>query len=227
MGMIARQDNTCSRISRKCQTRPVRSRKFWAARWAVLYAQRETLFCHEGLSLGMKLISLLVSSLCVAVAQSVAAQTQADVFAAKAEVGFHEPERYTDIGDGSPGRSDTDNDHLIAIRGHLEYQVARMLPAGSRLIVTFTDIDLAGDFEPWRGSDFKNIRVVKDIYPPRLDLNYRLIDARGEVVREGQVKLGDMTFMSTLPKLIQDPLRYEKELLDNWIRSLVVSVQST
>ena len=45
-----------------------------------------------------------------------------------------------------------------------------VLPAGQTLTVTFTDIDLAGDFEPWRGGQAMDIRIVKDVYPPRMDL---------------------------------------------------------
>ena len=42
-----------------------------------------------------------------------------------------------------------------------------MVPEGDKLTITFTDIDLAGDFEPWRGPQWDEVRIVKAIYPPR------------------------------------------------------------
>ena len=76
--------------------------------------------------------------------------------------------------------------YLDMIRDHLLEQAKYYVPDGHSLAVTFTDIDMAGDFEPWRGPRFDDIRIVKDIYPPRINLNFRLTDAEGNVVKEGR-----------------------------------------
>jgi len=78
---------------------------------------------------------------------------------------------------------------------------------------------MAGDFEPWRGAQFQDVRVVKEIYPPRINLSYKLTDASGAVVKEGEESLRDTSFMlTTTPIPNNDSLRYEKALLDNWLR---------
>ena len=94
------------------------------------------------------------------------------------------------------------------------------MPEGHLLSVTFTDIDMAGDFEPWRGPRFDDIRIVKDIYPPRINLSFRLTDAEGNVVKEGTRELRDLAFMMKITMAFRDdPVRHEKALLDDWLRS--------
>ena len=84
--------------------------------------------------------------------------------------------------------------------------------------MTFTDIDLAGDYEPARGPTIGNIRIVKEIYPPRMKLSFRLTDANGEVLKQGDRELSDLNFMRTaIPAFSNDPYRYEKTMLENWL----------
>ena len=84
---------------------------------------------------------------------------------------------------------------------------------------TITDIDMAGDFEPWRGPQFDDIRIIKDIYPPRIDLAFRLVDAEGNVAKEGKRELRDTAFLMRITMGTQtDTLRHEKQLLDDWMR---------
>ncbi len=49
-----------------------------------------------------------------------------------------------------------------------------------------TDLDLAGEFEPWRGPQFEHTRFMREAYPPRIDLEFTLKDARRRVVAGGQ-----------------------------------------
>ncbi|MGC4071324.1 MAG: DUF3016 domain-containing protein [Nibricoccus sp.] len=86
-------------------------------------------------------------------------------------------------------------------------------------MISISDIDLAGDFEPWRGPQFTDVRVVKDLYPPRVNLSFKLTDASGTVVKEGERQLRNLSFqMTATPAFSSDSLRYEKALLDNWLR---------
>ena len=86
------------------------------------------------------------------------------------------------------------------------------------LRVTVTDVDMAGDFEPWRGPRFDDVRIVKDIYPPRIELRFRLLDANGSVLREGERTLRDSAFLMRDGAHETDSLRFEKRLLDQWLR---------
>jgi len=138
---------------------------------------------------------------------------------ARAEVLFFEPTKFTDVRDSYMGDF-TRTTYLDQIRDYLLEQARYYVPEGHLLSVTFTDVDMAGDFEPWLGPRFDDIRIVKDIYPPRLDLTFRLTDAEGRVVKEGKRELRDLAFMMKITMGFRDdPVRHEKALLDDWLRS--------
>ena len=102
---------------------------------------------------------------------------------------------------------------------YLRQRAARLLSAGQRLDVTIDDIKLAGDFEPWRGPAMQDVRIMKDIYPPRIDLHFRLTDASGATLREGSAKLRDLAYLQHALPNDSDPLRYDKRLLGDWLRA--------
>ena len=89
----------------------------------------------------------------------------------------------------------------------------------SDLEVTFTNVQRAGTYEPWRGPRFDDVRVIKDIYPPRIDLTFTLTDASGTVIKEGTRELLDQSFLQRGRLNETDPLRFEKRMLDDWLRS--------
>ncbi|GAB3779722.1 DUF3016 domain-containing protein [Dyella agri] len=111
------------------------------------------------------------------------------------------------------------DDYLNILKSYIETRAGKMLPPGEHLAVVVTDIDRAGNFEPWRPGPLQNVRIVKDIYPPRIDLRFQLLDANGGVLREGTRKLRDPAFLSdSINTSVSDGLRYEKALLDRWLR---------
>ena len=102
---------------------------------------------------------------------------------------------------------------------HLRYRAERILPQDERLQVTFTNVQLAGTYEPWRGPRWDDVRIIKNIYPPRIDLKFTLTDANGAVVKEGERQLRDPAFMQRGILNETDPLRFEKRMLDDWLRA--------
>ncbi len=102
---------------------------------------------------------------------------------------------------------------------YLRTRAEGRLPPGERLDVTFLDIDRAGEYEPWLGPRFDDVRMMRDIYPPRISLDFRRLDASGAVIDAGRRQLTDMAYLSRASMLRDnDPLRYEKVLLDDWLR---------
>lgn len=98
----------------------------------------------------------------------------------------------------------------------------KRLPPEHALEVTFTDIERAGSYEPWHGPRADDIRIVRDIYPPRIELTYTLTGPGGAVVDRGEEELRDMGFLqSDSTAGASDPLRYEKQMLDRWLRELL------
>ena len=138
---------------------------------------------------------------------------------ARVSVDFREPAAFADAAERFPG-DPRDTAHLDRLREHLVRAAAPRLPAGHRLEILFTAVDLAGEFEPWRGPQWGDVRIVRDIYPPRLGLEFRLLDPAGRVVRAGTRALSDLAFLMKLTGGFRDdPLRHEKALLDDWLRA--------
>jgi hypothetical protein len=138
----------------------------------------------------------------------------------RVEVVYVSPEKFTDLKDSDMNADHGRDSYLALIREFLVERGEKYVPEGQKLVVTISDIDMAGDFEPWRGPRASDVRVVKDIYPPRVNLSFKLIDAADAVIKEGEKQLRDLSFqMSAMPSFSHDSLRYEKALLENWLRS--------
>lgn len=132
-------------------------------------------------------------------------------------VEFIQPENFTDIRDRFSGATDSEREFILSeFRSYLQTRGNRMLREGLQLNIRITDIDLAGEFEPWHGPDFDDVRIVKEIYPPRINLEFVLTDSMGSVLKEGKRSLVDLAFPIGQSAFTQDPLRYEKELLREW-----------
>jgi hypothetical protein len=152
------------------------------------------------------------------VATGVTMAATSDKPASAIEVSFVASEKFTDVKDDHMDSDRGREAVLEQLKEHLVTQGARYLAKGQRLQITVTDVDLAGDFEPWRGINFHDIRIVKDIYPPRVNLEFKLIDAEGKVVSEGKRQLRDLGYMTSMAMPTSDPLRYDKEMLNDWLR---------
>ena len=125
---------------------------------------------------------------------------------------------FTDIKD-EPFRTRVEkNTHLIQLRKFLHKEASEYLQKGQKLKISFTDIDLAGDYEPARGPQLNDIRIIRELYPPRLKFNYALMDRSGNLIKEDKVELRDMAFMMRTSIHRNDPLYHEKYMLDKWLR---------
>jgi len=113
----------------------------------------------------------------------------------------------------------------IEIRGFgsfsLHYRPPRLgrnPKTGDKVDVQILDIQRAGQYE-WNYGAARDLRVLRDIYPPRIQLRFRRMDANGNVVAEGDRKLADLAYLMSPPPLpASDTLRYEKRLIDQWVR---------
>ena len=137
----------------------------------------------------------------------------------RTEVVFEKPETFTDVKDGDFGTDKGRDSILDEIKTFIVDRSDKALPTGQKLVVTFTDIDLAGEYEPWRGPQFSDVRIVKSIYPPRFKFSYKVTDATGKTVKEGKEDIRDLAFDMRLTIDRQDPLRFEKDILKDWIGS--------
>jgi hypothetical protein len=59
---------------------------------------------------------------------------------------------------------------------------------------------------------------MRESHWPRIDLEFRIKDAEGRVVREGKRSLADPNYLTRSVRAGDERLRYEKDLLAEWLR---------
>lgn len=145
-------------------------------------------------------------------AAAVALAVAAPAHAAGVKVAFPDADRYADAGATASEREATQAElaaHLVALG-------QRLLPADMTLEVDVLEIDLAGTVLPTRRGDMRIVRGGADW--PRLTLRYTLLKD-GQVQTAATERLADLAYTMNLgSRLSSDPLRYEKRLLDDWVR---------
>jgi hypothetical protein len=146
-----------------------------------------------------------------------AAAAPVDESAARISVAFTEPEKFTDARRAELEPTST------GIVGELQKFIittgARYIPENMKLNIRITDIDLAGDFELFRGPQADQVRIVKGLYPPHIVLEFEIIDSAATVIKSGKRDLTDINYQlrSVYPR--EDYLRYEKDILRDWLRA--------
>ena len=134
-------------------------------------------------------------------------------------VGWSDPNAFTEMRTSGNRFAASQGSWLTDLAKYLRKRAETQLPAGERLQLTIVDIDRAGDYEPWHGVALHDTRIMRDIYPPRMTVQFRRLDAGGKVVAEGERKLSDPSYLLGIQPLNDsDPLRYEKRMIDSWLR---------
>jgi hypothetical protein len=134
-------------------------------------------------------------------------------YAATSEVTWTDYEKYRDIRAGNSNRKHFRESTFYNFEKHFT-KLAKRLPEGQVLKIDVTDVDLAGDTN---AGGIDNIRIVKNIYFPRMNFSYQLVNDDGSEIDAGEVKLKDMSFMiSNRLKYRNQLLGYEKNMLDEW-----------
>jgi len=134
-------------------------------------------------------------------------------YAATSEVTWTDYEKYRDIHPGDGNKKSFRERTFKNLEKHFA-KLAANLPEGQVLKIDVTDVDLAGDT---MAGGINRYRIVKDIYFPRMNFSYQLVNADGSEVLSDDVVVKDMNFLrgSSL-KYRNDSLGHEKKMLDDW-----------
>ncbi|WP_286264968.1 DUF3016 domain-containing protein [Thalassotalea atypica] len=96
-------------------------------------------------------------------------------------------------------------------------ELASDLPESYSLEVKVTNVDLAGNVQ---FINTQQIRVIKEIFIPRVSLSYILTDGNGKSLQADTVEIKDMTFMDNLRTTAnRDSFAYEKNMLTSWFKA--------
>jgi hypothetical protein len=116
------------------------------------------------------------------------------------------------------------NEMLDQISDHFK-KLGENLPPGEDLRIEITDFDPAGRLIPSArlGRDLRVLSGRADW--PRMDLNYA-IERNGQVVKSGQSQLQDMNYQQTYNHYFDsEPLRYEKQMIDDWFVKTIAPIK--
>ena len=152
--------------------------------------------------------ALLASSIVGAHAATVAPEPDNVV------VAYRDPATLTEVRYNPSER----RDWMPELTRYIAAQATGRVAPGARLLVTITDVERAGRAEPWRGMGYEDLRIVRDTTPPRIDLVFQEVSPEGAVLKEGTRHLYDATFLNHLAFHSGEPLAYEKNLVDDWLR---------
>jgi Protein of unknown function (DUF3016) len=140
---------------------------------------------------------------------------QAASVQAPIQVEFLHPEQFNDAADRNPADAKRRDFYLGQLARYLSERAAPMLRAGQHLNVVISEVNRAGAFEPWRRA-LDDVRIVRNVYPVRISLRFRLEGENGALLQEGERELRDSYFLDRWQRP-NDPLRSEKALLDDWL----------
>lgn len=133
---------------------------------------------------------------------------------ANVTVEWVKPEKFTDAYSSSTKSEKSRQIILDDLQKFIVEQASRSLKEGQTLALHVTDVDLAGEFEPW--TDHPDSRVVKSPFYARIAFSYTLTDADGKVIKEDKVSL--INQLLTPPSLpdrdTQEP--YLRDTLRDW-----------
>lgn len=134
-------------------------------------------------------------------------------------VQWSDPSDFTDLRHSGNRWRAAQGNWVFQLAEHLRDSAADRLPEGHRLDVTITDFNRAGRYEPWRGVQMQDVRILRDHYPPSMKLEFRHVDADGQVLAEGSREVRDTGYLMGGNNLSHDNLYYEKRMIDGWIRN--------
>lgn len=133
---------------------------------------------------------------------------------------FHEPENFTDFRLSRLGGT-AERQHLEAeLVRTIEQRAKRYLPPQYQLTLRINDIDMAGDFEEDLPVQYQDVRIVRGVYSPKVNVEYAVTNEAGEIVRSGSRLLTNLAFDSTLRTRFNDDIFHESNLLGDFIREL-------
>ncbi|MFZ6778979.1 DUF3016 domain-containing protein [Undibacterium sp. Ji83W] len=138
------------------------------------------------------------------------------VQAGEVKVTWQEPEKYTDIRPGNESKSGFQA-RMIKELDQVFADMAKKLPDACQWDVTVTDVDLAGDVRPFFRNTVDDIRVIKDLYWPRMTFSFDLKDEKGKSIASGTENIKDMNFLMRSGLATgNSSFRYEEQMLRDW-----------
>lgn len=133
-------------------------------------------------------------------------------------VHWGDPAQFTELRHSFNRNEAARGDWVVRLARYIRASAERQLPPGERLDVEILDLERAGEFE-YAFGPAADVRVMRNRYPPSMRLHVRRTGADGTVIEDGERRIRDIAYLSvSQPMSDSDPLRYEKRMIDRWVR---------
>lgn len=131
-----------------------------------------------------------------------------------------DPDKFTDFSVQGMNEDRTSSIFYSELKRFIDMEIARLLPDGVNVKLEVTDIDMAGDIQPWRNRNNADIRYVEHIYPPRMTFRYEIKSHEGNVLAAGETRIRDMNFLFGINNHFRtyNSFQYEFRMLSDWLR---------
>ena len=140
--------------------------------------------------------------------------------AIEVQVNWLNPDGYSDIRGAGESRERFRKRLFRNLEEHLQ-KLGDGVERDGRLEISVTDLDLAGRVEIGGHGE---ARVITEITPARIRFEYRLVDASGQLVKEGNEKLmGGSSSLRSTGSSRNEPFAIEKALFTRWFRKAVAT----
>jgi len=128
------------------------------------------------------------------------------------------PEKYRDVDSANSNKRKYKQRVLNDLEKYFHKKLPHYLADGQKIDLKVHNLDLAGDIRPMMGKA-SDMRVVKNIYPPMIDIEYTVFNKDGSVLKTQRKRFRDIAFnMGAAPNATKS-LGYEKAMLKKWMRN--------
>lgn len=115
---------------------------------------------------------------------------------AELKIEFTDADQYTDMETSFGSTDKTAGIIKDSVAEAFQRSANKYLPSGYSLNVSVENIDLAGDRSVLT-STFGDIRVYRDIFPPRIAFSYEVRSPSDQLVASGEVSKSDLSYLQT------------------------------
>lgn len=138
----------------------------------------------------------------------------------KLSIIWKDPNQYSDIESTTWLQSKFDKYLFTELTDELGKDVNKVLGENQQLDLIITNVDLAGDVQSTFGASVNDIRVVSDLYPPKINFDYTL-SQDGKVIMSGSERIQNMGFLFGIQPITSQPFPYESKLLTKWFKEKI------
>jgi hypothetical protein len=135
------------------------------------------------------------------------------------DVKFIKSESFADMPFSHHGRDDVMNELQLHFA-----KLAAKLPSGQTLKIEVNDVDLAGRIEPHQIGHNNDMRILRGAADwPSMKFSF-IVESQGKVIKSGLADVNDMNYLRGFNRYsANEPLRYEKKMLDEWFRKELIA----